>query len=120
MRALVLALAGLSLTAGAASAQDAVVRRGAAVFQKWCAPCHADGPGNDGRKSLPGTGSLALKYKGEKPALLEQRTDLPAAVLKTFVRGGIASMTPFRKTEVSDADIEAIAAYLQSTSAKGR
>ena len=119
MRGLLL-VAALSLTAGAASAQDALVQRGAVVFQKWCAPCHGDGPGNDGRKSLPGTASLALKYKGEKPALLEQRTDLPAGVLKTFVRGGIASMTPFRKTEVSDADIEAIAAYLQSTSSKRR
>jgi mono/diheme cytochrome c family protein len=53
-----------------------------------------------------------LKYRGEKPGLLEERTDLPAELVKAFVRNGVASMPPFRKTEVSDEDIAAIAAYL--------
>jgi mono/diheme cytochrome c family protein len=53
-----------------------------------------------------------LKYKGEKPGLLEERSDLPAEVIRTFVRSGIASMPPFRKTELTDEDIDAIAAYL--------
>ena len=44
---------------------------GKAVFEKWCAPCHGDGPGK------PGTNALQALYKGAKPALLEKRTDLP-------------------------------------------
>jgi len=50
------------------------------------------------------------------PALLEQRTDLPEAALKVYLRKGSWSMPPFRKTELSDADIANIAAYLASTS----
>ena len=95
MRRLFLALAGLSLTAGGAAGQDAaLVQRGAAVFEKWCAPCHADGPGVDGRKLLPGTSSLALKYKGEKPALLDQRTDLTPELVRFFVRQGDGAGKP--------------------------
>ena len=60
----------------------------------------------------PGTLALAEKYKGEKPALLEKRTDLTPAIVKIFVRNGITVMPFFRKTEISDADLDAIAAYL--------
>ena len=107
------ALAGLALFAlsGAAQAQD-LVAVGKAKFAYACAPCHAAGPGDDGKPLLPGTQQLQWKYKGEKPALLEQRTDLPADLLKTFVRRGSWSMPAFRKTEVTDAEIVAIAAYL--------
>ena len=115
MRWIILSIA--ACVAGGAAAQDAAtVQRGAAAFAYTCAPCHGAGPGNDGAKMLPGVASLTMKYKGAKPALLEQRTDLPAPVLKAFVRNGSFSMPPFRKTEISDSDIEAIAAYLQSTS----
>ena len=110
-------LAAAMLAAGAAHAQDAaVVKQGEAAFNYNCAPCHGGGPGKDGASALPGTFALNIKYKGAKPGLLEKRTDLPAPVLKVFVRNGVFAMPPFRKTEVSDADIVAIAAYLQSTS----
>jgi mono/diheme cytochrome c family protein len=46
------------------------------------------------------------------PALLEKRTDLTAALVKTYVRNGITVMPFFRKTEISDAELDAIAAYL--------
>ena len=107
------ALAGLAVfaLAGAAQAQD-LVAVGKAKFAYTCAPCHAAGPGDDGKPLLPGTQQLQWKYKGEKPALLEQRTDLPPEILKTFVRRGAWSMPAFRKTEVTDAEITAIAAYL--------
>ncbi|MEO6340877.1 MAG: cytochrome c [Caulobacteraceae bacterium] len=108
-----------TLAAGAASAQDAaLVKQGEIAFTYSCAPCHGNGPGNDGAKMLPGTASLTMKYKGAKPALLEQRTDLPVPVLRVFVRNGSFSMPAFRKTELSDADIVAIAAYLQAASKK--
>lgn len=75
-------------------------------FQNSCAVCHGAGPGK------PGTRSLAAKYKGKLPALLEQRTDLTPEFIKYTVRHGVAVMPPFRKTELSDADLDAIAAYL--------
>ena len=100
-----LLLAGLAWSFGAAAAaQD--VARGNEVFQYWCAPCHAPGPRH------PGTQALESLYKGAKPAALEQRTDLVPELTRTFVRTGVSVMPPFRKTEISDADLDALAAYL--------
>ena len=79
---------------------------GKAVFDKWCAPCHGDGPGK------PGTAALQALYKGAKPALLEKRTDLPPELTKQFVRTGVSVMPFFRKTEISDAELDALAKYL--------
>ena len=61
---------------------------------------------------LPGTDALRIKYKGQLPALLEQRTDLTPDVIRTFVRRGTWSMPPYRKTEISDAGIDAVSAYI--------
>ena len=97
--------AGLLLAVGGGvQAQDAA--RGNDVFQNWCAPCHAPGPRH------PGTQALEALYKGAKPAPLEQRTDLVPELTRSFVRTGVSVMPPFRKTEISDADLEALAAYL--------
>jgi mono/diheme cytochrome c family protein len=104
------------LAGATVQAQEVAVQRGNLKFQRTCAPCHGSGPGDDGRLLLPGTAALQLKYKGALPAALEARTDLPAAVLRTFVRRGSWSMPPFRKTELSDADIGDIAAYLAVSS----
>lgn len=87
-----------------AAPDESQVDRGHRVYQKWCYPCH--GPGSD----KPGTISAAAN--GRKPAVLEERTDLTPSAIKTFVRQGIFFMPAFRKTEVSDADLDAIAAYL--------
>lgn len=113
-------LSGTALS-GTAFAQDAaVIDQGKTVFEQYCAPCHGPGRGDDGAPMLPGTHALQLKYRGEKPALLEQRSDLPAELIKAFVRNGVASMPPFRKTEVTDEDIEAIAAYIVETASAAR
>ena len=110
--AAVLAGAGSSL----ASAQDSTsVERGRAKFAHTCAPCHADGVGDDGRAMLPGTDALRIKYQGALPALLEKRTDLNVDAIRTFVRRGTWSMPPFRPTEVTERDIQDIAAYLAQT-----
>ena len=118
-RASLLIATGMLLIAAASTAiaQDrGAVARGEAKFQHSCAPCHGAGIGDDGRAMLPGTDALRIKYRGELPALLEERTDLPAPVLRVFVRRGTWSMPPFRPTEVTDSEIDDIAAYLAQTS----
>ena len=92
--------------ASTVEAQETSVERGNEVFQYWCAPCHAPGARH------PGTQALEALYKGAKPAALEQRTDLVPELTRTFVRTGVSVMPPFRKTEISDADLSALAAYL--------
>jgi (+)-pinoresinol hydroxylase len=89
-----------------AHAQEPAAARGNEVFQYWCAPCHAPGARH------PGTQALDALYQGAKPAALEQRTDLLPELTRAFVRTGVSVMPPFRKTEISDADLEALAAYL--------
>jgi mono/diheme cytochrome c family protein len=92
--------------AGAAAGQDESVTRGSEVFEQWCAACHAPGPRH------PGTQALESLYKGAKPAALEERTDLLPELTRAFVRSGVSVMPPFRKTEITDADLDALAAYL--------
>ena len=94
------------VSALASSQQSTETERGEVVFDQWCAPCHAPGPGH------PGTQALDALYQGSKPGALEARTDLIPALTRTFVRNGAAVMAPFRKTEISDAELEALAAYL--------
>ena len=96
----------VSLILGAAPAVAQEHAEGKAVFDKWCAPCHGAGPGK------PGTGALEALYKGAKPALLEERSDLVPQLTKNFVRNGVSVMPFFRKTEISDAELDALAAYL--------
>jgi len=112
--ALVLAVLVIGSWATCASAQDA--GRGKAKFDHTCAPCHGAGVGDDGRAMLPGTDALRIKYRGSLPALLEQRTDLNADAIRTFLRRGTWSMPPFRPTEVTEGDIQDIAAYLRQSS----
>ena len=95
----------LALVSCAWGADQATIQKGEKVFDYWCATCHGAG-------ALPGTVALRVKYKGEKPAMLSERTDLTPAVTKIFVRKGVSIMPFFRKTEVSDADLDAIGAYL--------
>lgn len=99
-------LASLGLVSVASAQESHDLERGKAVYEHWCAPCHAPGPGH------PGTQSLQLKYNGSLPAVLMERTDLPADAIKAFVRQGILSMAPFRKTEITDAELDDLAAYL--------
>jgi len=104
----------------AADAPDAnAAAHGAAVFARTCEPCHGRGPGLDGSPMLPGAAALAAKYQGKVSPYLEERSDLNAALLRYYVRHGTGAMPMFRRTEISDAEIEAVAAYL-AASAHGR
>jgi (+)-pinoresinol hydroxylase len=99
----------IAVTSGARVAsptESAAAVPGKAVYERWCAPCHAPGPGH------PGTQSLQLKYGGKLSPVLLERTDLTPQTVATFVRQGILLMAPFRKTEITDAELAALAAYV--------
>jgi len=117
------ALASLiALTSGAGyaapkkAADTGAAVRGKLVFERQCAACHGQGPGDDGSPRLPGTDALQRKYGGAMPGALEKRTDLNAEIIRTFVRHGSGPMPMFRKAELSDAAIDDIAAYLKVSS----
>lgn len=78
---------------------------GGNIFDKWCSDCHSTAGG-------PGSVALQRKYRGNLPAVLEQRSDLRPDYVKLVVRHGISFMPSFRKTEISDADLAFLAAYL--------
>lgn len=106
-----LGLAAMSPALGRA-AEPPSAERGRPLFQQKCQPCHGTEPSDQGHAMLPGTDALRLKYKGAVPAALEQRKDLTPDAIKVFVRRGTWSMPPFRKSELSDADIADISAYI--------
>jgi len=113
--AVILAAFAIASAPSAARAQNnaaavaAEMERGEAVFTYWCATCHAAGPG------MPGTQALQVKYNGALPALLTQRTDLTPELIAFYVRNGVSVMPFFRKTEISDADLDALADYMVSS-----
>lgn len=100
--------------AGQPAAPAAARPDGAQVYARWCVHCHGSGRGN------PGTDSLQVKYGGSVPAVLLERTDLTAEAVTMFVRQGILSMPPFRKTEISDAELAALASYMTQRRAAAR
>ena len=69
-------------------------------------------------RPLPGTAALAVKYKGKLPAVLEERTDLVPDFIRTVVRGGLFGMPISRKTEISDAELADVVAYLTRANTK--
>jgi mono/diheme cytochrome c family protein len=97
-------------TSGMPEEQISLIGRGYEVYDLWCSACHA------ASRHAPGTMALHFKYEGKLPPALEMRTDLSYPLLKTFIRNGISVMPSFRRTEISDADIMAIQAYLEQTS----
>jgi len=102
-----LALTGLTL-AGFAPAEEAPdpYAAGRAVYTKWCAPCHDPGVIH------PGTNALTVKYRGIKPGVLLEWKDLQPQTVAYLVRHGISVMPQFRKTEISDAELDALAKFL--------
>lgn len=95
-----LALLGMG---GAAFAADAAPGR--ALFERHCAVCHAAGPGHAGTMRL-------TEARGADKAVLEERTDLDPAYIRIVVRQGLVEMPPWRRTEIDDAALHQIAAYL--------
>ncbi len=102
------AVAAVVFAMSATAAENPAVQKGREVFQYWCSACHGPGP----LGARPGTQALQAKYNGAKPAMLESRSDLTPELTRFFVRNGINVMPPFRKTEITDVELNALAAYL--------
>ena len=79
-------------------------QKGQKIYAKWCSSCH----GID----MPGTRALQALYKGDLPAVLEDRTDLSVELVELFVRNGKHSMPFFRKSEISDEELKLLGEYL--------
>jgi mono/diheme cytochrome c family protein len=112
MRPPIFALVLTCASSFAAAADAPTLARGKEVFDHWCMPCHGVGD------QYPGTVALGVKYQGAFPAALEARQDLAPEVVKAFVRSGISVMPFFRKTEIGDTDLDALAAYLSEPAAR--
>jgi mono/diheme cytochrome c family protein len=97
-----IALPALTLAACHARAADVP---GKQIFQHYCAECHAPGFGHPGTQQLGWT-------RGESRALLERRTDLRPEYIRLVVRNGLLEMPPFRPTEIDEAQLQQLAAYL--------
>jgi cytochrome c5 len=83
---------------------------GETVYNKWCKPGHDEHP------THAGTHALKLKYEGAKAAHILDRTDLTAERIREVVRGGSAMMPAFRKTEISDEELDALIYFMLETS----
>ena len=113
----------LALAATVSVAQPPVsgAPRGKEVYDYWCLPCHGSGLGLPGFNELPGTQQLRIKYRDTQISpLLTERTDLVPDFVKVIVRQGVSFMPQFRKTEISDADLDALAAYLARNNSSAR
>jgi (+)-pinoresinol hydroxylase len=105
MRHLSIVLSVLLAMPGVALAADDSAQAGKQVFARRCAECHAAGHGT------PGTQQLGW-IRGEKLAVLEQRTDLNREYLAHVVRHGLLEMPPLRPTEINDAELAQLLDYL--------
>jgi (+)-pinoresinol hydroxylase len=99
------------LSAKEVQRESPTVASGRVVYATWCVQCHGPGPGREGR-GLTGTEALEAKYNGKLPAILDQRKDLTPQYVAFVVRHGASVMPFFRKTEISDAQLADLGAYL--------
>ncbi|HEY1961949.1 MAG TPA: cytochrome c [Rhizomicrobium sp.] len=76
------------------------------IFRHYCFECHGPLP------DKPGTAALRAKYNGAVPARLDERTDLSTEFVIYTVRHGVSVMPAARKTEITDAELKALADYL--------
>ena len=77
---------------------------GKEVFDHYCSYCH-------GSKDGPGTMQLA-RTRGKDQALLAERTNLTPAYVEYVVRHGIRSMPPFAPSDLTEAKLKALVAFL--------
>ena len=85
------------------TALNAPQQQGRELFNASCAYCH----GERGHAT-----TLLGKRVGAENAILERRTNLSAELIRHVVRRGINSMPVYRRAELSDRELDLIAAYL--------
>ena len=102
-----LAIGLLALASFAVTSAMADPAAGKLVFERRCAECHGPGFGHPGTQQLGWT-------RGVDHAVLERRSDLTAAYINLVVRNGLMEMPAFRPTEISDAQLQQLDAYLSS------
>ncbi|MFT4585904.1 MAG: mono/diheme cytochrome c family protein [Gammaproteobacteria bacterium] len=78
---------------------------GEAVFRQQCTHCHGAQASAPGRLKLEWT-------RGIENSVLSERLDLNADSIRRIVRRGQAAMPSFRKTEISDIELDALVGYL--------
>lgn len=79
--------------------------QGGALFKEKCGACHYE--------TGMGTGLLSRRYEGDL-ALLENRENLTPQLITLAVRDGLGNMPRLSRAEVSDAQLDAISAYLST------
>ena len=78
-------------------------QQGKTLFESTCVYCH----------NPRGWATERLKSRnGEDRAVLSDRVDLDPAYIRTVVRNGLVSMPAYTPTDLSEAEIKAVAAYL--------
>jgi mono/diheme cytochrome c family protein len=76
---------------------------GEQLFIEKCGMCHRD----------LGMGTMLLMNRlPREQAKLEDRTELPSALIKAVVRNGLGNMFSISRAEVSDEQLDKIANYL--------
>jgi mono/diheme cytochrome c family protein len=98
---LLIGAAALSLAAGTAAGAEPA---GKEVFEQYCSHCH--GPGD-----APATVQLS-RTRGKEKGLLTERTDLAPEYIEYIVRHGLKSMPPFVPSDLTDAKLKALVAFL--------
>lgn len=99
--------AGMGDTAQVAGSTGAIadIHDGKTLYELYCIACHDQGPGH------PGTMRLQERVGEEQAALLD-RDNLPPEYIKLVVREGFKLMPPFRHSEISDRQLDELAAYI--------
>jgi len=98
MSFLVSALASLATPASGAE------MTGKEVFDHYCTYCHGSDDG-------PGTMQLR-RTRGKDQALLTERTNLSSDYIEYVVRHGLRSMPPFVPSDLTEAKLKALVAFL--------
>ena len=81
------------------------IHDGRTLFEMHCIACHDRGSGH------PGTMRLQERVGEEQAALLD-RDNLPPEYIKLVVREGFKLMPPFRPSEITDRQLDELAAYI--------
>lgn len=104
MKQLIRLTAALLATTAATPPVLAADLTGKEVFDHYCSWCHAAADG-------PGAMQLA-RTRGKDQALLTERRKLDPHYIEDVVRHGLKAMPPFAPSDLNDARLKALVAFL--------